>query len=235
MAARAPARARPPRPRPWWPAPGSAPARPARGSRPAARAGTSTSRPTAAGAAGRRAARRAGPAARAACRGSGPTRGRRARARSDTGRRRGPRSARAGSPRTGARRGTRVRPRRRQSRIAAVLPLALDASDHVAGPGDAPLELVMYGDFQCPYCAAAQSIVRRVRTRLDDRLRFVFRHLPLPEVHPDAERAAEAAEAAGAQDAFWPMHDALYANHGKLGESDLIDVARRLGLDVERF
>ena len=78
----------------------------------------------------------------------------------------------------------------------------------------------MYGDFQCPYCAAAQSIVRRVRTRLDGRLRFVFRHLPLPEVHPDAERAAEASEAAAAQGRFWEMHDALYANRGKLDESD---------------
>ena len=58
--------------------------------------------------------------------------------------------------------------------------------DHVAGPADAPFELVMYGDFQCPYCTAAQSILRRVRDRLDGRLRFVFRHLPLTEVHPDA-------------------------------------------------
>ena len=62
----------------------------------------------------------------------------------------------------------------------------LDEHDHVAGPFDAPLELVMYGDFQCPYCAASQSIVRRVRDRLEGRLRFVFRHLPLTEVHPDA-------------------------------------------------
>lgn len=111
----------------------------------------------------------------------------------------------------------------------------LDAQDHVLGPEDAPLELVMYGDFQCPYCTAAQSIVRRVRDRLDGRLRFAFRHLPLTDVHPDAERAAEASEAAAAQGAFWEMHDALYANHGRLGESDLIALARRLGLDTERF
>ena len=100
-------------------------------------------------------------------------------------------------------------------------PAPLDAHDHVAGPPDAPLELVMYGDFQCPYCTAAQSIVRRVRERLDGRLRFVFRHLPLTEVHPDAQRAAEAAEAAAAQGAFWEMHDALYANGGRFGEADL--------------
>src|SRR5829696_6841557 len=111
----------------------------------------------------------------------------------------------------------------------------LDSTDHVAGPYDAPLELVMYGDFQCPYCTAAQSIVRRVRERLDGRLRFVFRHLPLTEVHPDAERAAEAAEAAAAQGSFWAMHDALYANGGRLSEADLTGLADRIALDVERF
>jgi protein-disulfide isomerase len=111
----------------------------------------------------------------------------------------------------------------------------LDERDHVAGPPDAPYELVMYGDFQCPYCTAAQSILRRVRERLDGRLRFAFRHLPLSEVHPDAWRAAEAAEAAAAQGAFWPMHDALYASGGRLGEAELVRLAERLGLDVERF
>ena len=93
----------------------------------------------------------------------------------------------------------------------------------------------MYGDFQCPYCTAAQSILRRVRDRLEGRLRFAFRHFPLTEVHPDAWRAAEAAEAAGAQGSFWEMHDALYANGGRFGEADLAALADRLGLDVERF
>ena len=111
----------------------------------------------------------------------------------------------------------------------------LDDLDHIRGPQDAPLELVMYGDFQCPYCTAAQSIVRRVRERLDGRLRFVFRHLPLPEIHPDAQRAAEAAEAAGAQGRFWEMHDALYANRGKFSDADLVALARRLKLDLDRF
>jgi protein-disulfide isomerase len=111
----------------------------------------------------------------------------------------------------------------------------IDSEDHINGPDDAPFELVMYGDFQCPYCTAAQSILRRVRDRLDGRLRFVFRHLPLPEVHPDAERAAQAAEAAAAQGGFWEMYDALYASGGRLGESDLTAIADRLGLDVERF
>ena len=111
----------------------------------------------------------------------------------------------------------------------------LDGDDHVAGPPDAPLELIMYGDFQCPYCTAAQSIVARVQKRLDGQLRFVFRHLPLTEVHPDAERAAEAAEAAGAQGSFWEMYDGLYASGGRLAEDDLIAIADRIGLDVERF
>jgi NhaA family Na+:H+ antiporter len=116
-----------------------------------------------------------------------------------------------------------------------VLPSPLAADDHAAGPADAPLELVMYGDFQCPYCTAAQSILRRVRERLDGRLRFVFRHLPLPEIHPDAQRAAEASEAAAAQGRFWEMHDALYANRGQLSLEDLVRLARRLGLDAERL
>lgn len=115
------------------------------------------------------------------------------------------------------------------------LPTPIDEHDHVAGPFDAPLELVMYGDFQCPYCVAAQSIVRRVRERLEGRLRFVFRHLPLTEVHPDAERAAEAAEAASAQGSFWEMHDALYASGGRLSDADLLALADRIGLDTERF
>lgn len=115
------------------------------------------------------------------------------------------------------------------------LPAPIDEHDHVAGPFDAPLELVMYGDFQCPYCTAAQSIVRRVRERLEGRLRFVFRHLPLTEVHPDAERAAEAAEAASLQGSFWEMHDALYANGGRFSDSDLLALADRIGLDTERF
>ena len=106
--------------------------------------------------------------------------------------------------------------------------------DHVDGPFDAPLELVMYGDFQCPFCTASQPIVRRVRDRLAGRLRFGFRHFPLPDMHPDAERAAEAAEAAAAQGAFWPMHDALYANRGRLGLEDVVGLARGLQLDHAR-
>jgi protein-disulfide isomerase len=108
----------------------------------------------------------------------------------------------------------------------------LGPEDHVRGEG--PLELVMYGDFQCPYCAAAQPIVDRVRRRLDGRLRFAFRHLPIPELHPDAQAAAEASEAAAAQGAFWSMHDRLYAARDPLEVPDLIAYASELGLDAER-
>ena len=117
--------------------------------------------------------------------------------------------------------------------MPALLDPPLGADDHVSGPADADLELVMYGDFQCPYCVASQSIIRRVREQLEGRLRFAFRHMTLP-AHPDAENAAQASEAAAAQDAFWPMHDALYAARGRLALDDLAGHAAALGLDGER-
>jgi protein-disulfide isomerase len=110
----------------------------------------------------------------------------------------------------------------------------LSAEDHVDGPDRAPLELVMYGDFQCPYCTAAYPIVRRVRDRFGPRLLFAFRHFPLRDVHPDAERAAEAAEAASAQGAFWDMHNRLYESHGALSREDLVRHVADLGLDSGR-
>lgn len=116
---------------------------------------------------------------------------------------------------------------------AAHLTPPLGPDDHVEGPQDAPLELVMYGDFQCPYCVAAQSMVRRVRERLDGRLRFAFRHMPLREIHPDAQNAAEAAEAAAVRGVFWPMHDRLYASRGRLSVNDLADHAVTIGLDAQ--
>lgn len=110
----------------------------------------------------------------------------------------------------------------------------ISVEDHLDGPPGAPLELVMYADFQCPYCAAAYPIVRRVRERLSGRLAFVFRHFPLRDIHPDAQRAAEAAEAAAAQGAFWPMYDRLYEARGQLGAEDLVSYAGELGLDRDR-
>jgi Na+:H+ antiporter, NhaA family len=113
----------------------------------------------------------------------------------------------------------------------------LEPLDHVRGnptPPAPPLELVMFGDFQCPYCLAAQTVVRRVRERLGARLRFAFRHLPIAERHPLAQAAAETSEAAAAQDRFWECHDALYAAQARLSDRELLAIARALDLDVER-
>jgi protein-disulfide isomerase len=111
----------------------------------------------------------------------------------------------------------------------------LSAEDHVDGPERAELELVMYGDFQCPYSTAAYPIVRRIRDQLAGRLLFAFRHFPLRDIHPDAERAAEAAEAAAAEGAFWQMHDRMYESGGALSREDLIGYSSELGLDSERM
>jgi protein-disulfide isomerase len=111
----------------------------------------------------------------------------------------------------------------------------LEEIDHVRGEPGAPLELVMFGDFQCPFCLGAQSILRRVRERLGERLLFGFRHLPIPERHPLAPLAAEASEAAAAQGRFWDYHDALYAAQPKLSRETMLAVGRDLGLDAERL
>jgi protein-disulfide isomerase len=111
----------------------------------------------------------------------------------------------------------------------------LEDLDHVRGELGAPLELVMFGDFQCPFCLGAQSVLRRVRERLDDRLLFGFRHLPIPERHPLAPLAAEASEAAAAQGSFWEFHDELYANQPRLSPEVIFAVGEGLGLDVERM
>jgi Na+/H+ antiporter NhaA len=109
-----------------------------------------------------------------------------------------------------------------------------DDQDHIRGPKDAPVTLVEYGDFECPYCGRAEPIIRELLAGHSE-VRYVFRHLPLTDVHPHAELAAEAAEAAGAQGQFWEMHDQLLANQDHLEPRDLIAHAEELGLDVERF
>jgi Na+/H+ antiporter NhaA len=106
--------------------------------------------------------------------------------------------------------------------------------DHVRGPIDAPVTIVEYGDFECPYCGQAEPVVRELLRDFGD-VRYVWRHLPLNDVHPRAQLAAEAAEAAGDQGAFWEMHDLLFEHQDALRPSDLIAYAEELGLDVERF
>lgn len=107
--------------------------------------------------------------------------------------------------------------------------------DHIQGLHDAPLTLVEYGDFECPYCGEAYLIVKTVQETLGKRLRFVYRYFPLRDKHPHAEMAAEAAEAAGEQGAFWEMHDLLYENQDALDEENLIQYAEDLDLNVNRF
>jgi len=111
----------------------------------------------------------------------------------------------------------------------------LEEIDHVRGERDAELELVMFGDFQCPFCLGAQSILRRVRERLGPRLLFSFRHLPIPEKHPLAPLAAQASEAAAAQGSFWEYHDALFRVQPKLSRETMLEVGGEIGLDVERM
>ena len=122
----------------------------------------------------------------------------------------------------------------------ASLPLTLDrhvdpARDHIRGRVDAPYTLVEYGDFECPFCGAATGVIRELRERFGDDLRYVFRHLPLTDVHPHAELAAAASEAAAAQGRFWEMHDLLFRHQSELEIEDLIGYAGDLGLDVEEF
>ncbi|MGH2832271.1 MAG: Na+/H+ antiporter NhaA, partial [Solirubrobacteraceae bacterium] len=107
--------------------------------------------------------------------------------------------------------------------------------DHIRGAAEAPVTLVEYGDFECPYCGQAEPTIRELLADWGDELRYVFRHLPLSDVHPWAQMASEAAEAAGAQGAFWEMHDLLLEHQGELTMSDLRGYAESLGLDVERF
>jgi len=115
------------------------------------------------------------------------------------------------------------------------LSVAVGKSDHAQGPENAPVTLVEYGDYQCPYCADVHSMIRSISKTMGANLRFVFRHMPLKEMHPCAHYAAEAAEAAGAQGKFWSMHDAIYDHQSDL-DSDLVHaLALTLQLDMPRF
>jgi protein-disulfide isomerase len=107
--------------------------------------------------------------------------------------------------------------------------------DHIRGAEDAPVTLIEYGDYECPYCGQAEVAIRELLESFGDDLRYVWRHLPLNDVHPHAQLAAEAAEAAAAQGAFWPMHDLLLAHQDALTPRDLHRYASDLGLDTERF
>jgi Na+/H+ antiporter NhaA len=138
--------------------------------------------------------------------------------------------------------GTRRLPRRLRIRMLLGTPdLIVDLAepvdqerDHVRGPLDAPVTVLEYGDFECPYCGQAEPVLRELLRDFGD-VAYVWRHLPLNDVHPNAQRAAEAAEAAAAQGAFWEMHDLLLEHQDALAFPDLMGYAGQLGLDVERF
>jgi len=117
----------------------------------------------------------------------------------------------------------------------ARLILPVGERDHAQGPAGAPVTLVEYGDYECPYCGEAYPIVKELQERMGDRLRFVFRNFPLTQSHPHAEHAAEAAEAAAAQGKFWEMHDRLYEHQRQLDDTALVRHAAELGLEAARF
>jgi protein-disulfide isomerase len=121
-------------------------------------------------------------------------------------------------------------------RLPEVLDPPVDPErDHIRGPVDASLTLLEFADFECPFCGRATGVVEVLRKRFGDELRYVFRHLPLSDVHEHAELAAEASEAAAAQGRFWEYHDMLYSHQDELEFEDLLGYAGELDLDVERF
>ncbi len=115
------------------------------------------------------------------------------------------------------------------------LRMPVNPGDHTIGPPLAPVTVVEYGDFECPNCKQAAPGVRLLLQRFAGRIRFVYRHFPLEEVHPHALLAAEAAESAGAQGKFWPMHDLLFDNQAHLKANALRGYAERLQLDLARY
>jgi protein-disulfide isomerase len=107
--------------------------------------------------------------------------------------------------------------------------------DHIDGPDDAMVTLVEFGDYECPYCGQAYYVVKALQQQLGERLRFVFRNFPLASAHPHAVLAAEAAEAAGAQERFWQMHDALYEHQEALELEYILGYATNIGVDEDRL
>jgi protein-disulfide isomerase len=120
-----------------------------------------------------------------------------------------------------------------QSLVDLAVPVDVER-DHVRGPESAPVTVVEYGDFECPYCGQAEPVVRELLAGFGD-LRYVWRHLPLNDVHPHAQLAAEASEYAAAHGKFWEMYDLLLAHQDALDVRSLVSYAGELGLDVEHF
>jgi protein-disulfide isomerase len=117
----------------------------------------------------------------------------------------------------------------------ANLRVPVGPTDHAQGPADAPVTLVEYGDYECPHCRHAHTIVKALQKRFGSQLRFVFRNFPLREIHPNAEAAAETAEFAATQDKFWEMHDRIFEKQQDLSDELLLDLAKRLKLDAQEL
>jgi protein-disulfide isomerase len=122
-----------------------------------------------------------------------------------------------------------------KTEYVAELTPAVSSADHARGSASAAVTLVEYGDFQCPYCGAAYPMLKELEQRAGSLLRVIFRNFPLSTIHAHAEKAAEAAEAAGAQGRFWEMHDLLFENQTRLGLTDLDRYAGKAGVDLNRF
>jgi protein-disulfide isomerase len=118
--------------------------------------------------------------------------------------------------------------------VRLTLPVS-DSRDHIQGPTSAPVTLIEYGDYECPYCGQAYTIIKEIQKHIGDKLRFVFRNFPLTEIHPHAQHAAEAAEAAAEQNKFWEMHDYIYEHQQALDDANLEKYAAKLGLDLAKF
>ena len=116
----------------------------------------------------------------------------------------------------------------------ALIP-AVNSKDHIAGKPGALIELVEYGDYECPYCGRAYPIVKYIQQNLGNDIKFVFRNFPLSKIHPHAFSAAVATEAAGQQNGFWEMHDIIFENQKTLDPDDILLFARNVGLDTARF
>src|SRR5690606_17937511 len=126
-------------------------------------------------------------------------------------------------------------PHRGELTMTTMLTLPVGDRDHAQGDARAPITLVEYGDYECPYCGRAYPIIKRVQERFGERLRFVYRNFPLAEIHPHALHAAEAAESVAARagnDAFWAMHDLVFEHQRNLTDATLADLAARAGADA---
>src|ERR671922_1735022 len=129
------------------------------------------------------------------------------------------------------------RSRRSRKQKELTLPVNI-GSDHIRGPANnnAPITLIEYGDYECPYTGMAYPIVKELIKEFgNDKIRFVFRNFPLNDIHPHAQHAAEAAEAAAAQDKFWEMHDYLFEHQKALDDNHLLQYAGKLRLDIIKF